>query len=134
MSIKQFALQTALYSRLSTDSNLTSTLGAGVYDEVPEGSSFPYVAMGESTSIDFGTKDVDGSENTITIHVWSQYKGSKETKNIMDRLHDLLHNYSLSVSGANLINLRFEFADLIRDPDGITRHGIIRFRAILLGS
>ena len=134
MTIKQFALQEALYARLNNDSTLTSTYGAAVYDEVPEGSGFPYVAIGESTALDYSTNDVTGSENTLVFHVWSQYRGAKETKNIMDRLHDLLHDYSLSVTGANLINLRFEFSDLVRDPDGITRHGVMRFRAILLGS
>jgi len=134
LTIKQFALQEALYASLNNDSTLTSTLGSSVYDEAPEGSSFPYVVLGESTAIEYDTKDVDGSENTMTFHVWSQYRGAKETKNIMDRLHDLLHDYSLSVTGANLINLRFEFSDLVRDPDGITRHGVMRFRAILLGS
>ena len=133
MTIKQFALQEALYARLNNDSTLTDTNGASVYDEVPEGSSFPYVVIGETTALEYGTKDVDGSENTVTIHVWSQYRGAKETKNIMDRIHDLLHDYNLSVTGANLINLRFEFLDLIRDPDGITRHGVMRFRAIMLG-
>ena len=134
MTIKQFALQEALYARLNNDSTLTSTLGSSVYDEAPEGSGFPYVVLGETTAIDYGTKDVNGSENTVMLHVWSQYRGAKEVKNIMDRLHDLLHDYSMSVSGANLINLRFEFSDLLRDPDGITRHGVMRFRAILLGS
>ena len=51
----------------------------------------------------------------------------------MDRIHDLLHNHSLSVTGFNLINLRFEFSDILRDPDGVTRHGIMRFRAVMLG-
>ena len=134
MTIKQFALQEAIYTRLSNDSTLTSTHGASVYDEVPEGSSFPYVTIGETTTVDYSTKDSIGSDQTLMLHVWSQYRGAKETKNIMDRLHDLLHDYSLSVTGANLINLRYEFSDLIRDPDGITRHGVIRFRAILLGS
>jgi len=134
MTIKQFALQEAIYTRLNNDSTLTSTYGASVYDEVPEGSSFPYVSIGETTALDYSTNDVDGSEQTMTLHVWSQYRGTKETKNILDRLHDLLHDYSLSVTGANLINLRFDFSDLLRDPDGITRHGVIRFRAILLGS
>ena len=41
---------------------------------------------------------------------------------------------SLNVSGFNLINLRFEFSDVLRDPDGVTRHGVMRFRAIILGS
>ena len=134
MTIKQFALQEAIYARLNNDSTLTSTYGASVYDEVPEGSSFPYISIGETTALDYGTLDVDGSEQTMTFHVWSQYRGAKETKNILDRLHDLLHDYSLSVTGANLINIRFDFSDLLRDPDGITRHGVIRFRAILLGS
>ena len=134
MALGQFALQSAIYSRLSSDSNLTTTLGAAVVDEAQQGQSYPFVAIGEETTIDFSTKDLDGSESTINIHVWSQYKGSKETKNIIDRLHTLLHDYSLSVSGHNLINLRFEFSDILRDPDGVTRHGVVRFNAIMLGT
>ena len=134
MSIGQFALQTTIYSTLSNDNTLTNTLGAGVFDEVVENASYPYVALGEETAIDYSTKDLDGGEFTINIHVWSQYKGSKQTKEIMDRIHDLLHDSSLSVSGFNLANLRFEFSDILRDPDGITRHGVMRFRAIILGS
>ena len=75
-----------------------------------------------------------GSEVTINMDVWSQYKGSKEVKNLMDRIHTLLHDSSLSVTGHNLINMRLEFIDVLRDPDGITRHGIMRFRAVLLGT
>ena len=36
MSINQFALQTAIYTKLSTDNNLTTTLGASVFDDIPE--------------------------------------------------------------------------------------------------
>ena len=134
MTVGAFALQTILYSTLNGDSTLTSTLGAGIHDDVPEDSDFPYVTMGESTVMDYGTMDVDGSDNTINIHVWSQYKGAKEAKDIMDRVHTLLHNSSLSVSGFNLVNLRFEFSDILRDPDGVTRHGVMRFRASILGT
>jgi hypothetical protein len=134
MSIGQFALQSTIYSTLSADNTLTSTLGAGVYDEVLEGASYPFVSLGEETAIDYGTKDLVGGETTLNIHIWSQYKGAKETKEIMDRIHDLLHDSNLSVSGFNLINLRFEFSDILRDPDGVTRHGVMRFRAIILGT
>ena len=134
MSIGQFALQTTIYSTLSSDNTLTSTLGAGVYDEVTEGATYPFVALGEETAIDYSTKDLDGGETTINVHIWSQYKGSKETKQIMDRIHDLLHDSNLSVTGFNLRNLRFEFSDIMRDPDGVTRHGVMRFRAIILGT
>jgi hypothetical protein len=133
MSLGQFALQTSIYSTLSNDNNLTSTLGASIYDDVPQGSNFPYVVLGEDSANESGTKDVNGTSSTLTIHIWSEYKGSKETKQIMDRVHDLLHDSNLSVSGFNLINLRYEFSDIMRDPDGITRHGVMRFRAVLLG-
>ena len=43
MTIGLFALQTAIYSALSGDSNLTSTLSCGVYDDTPEESAFPYI-------------------------------------------------------------------------------------------
>ena len=134
MALGQFAIQSAIYSRLNGDSNLTNTLSAGIYDEVQEGNSYPFVSMGRDGSIDYSTKDVDGSEYTINLDIWSQYKGSKETKQIMDRIHDLLHDYSLSVTGFNLVNLRFEFGDVLIDPDWITRHGVMRFRAIILGT
>ena len=134
MSIGQFALQSAIYSSLSNDNTLTQVLGAGVFDEVTEGATYPFVALGEETAVDYSTKDLVGGETTINIHIWSQYKGSKETKNIMDKIHDLLHDSNLTVSGFNLINLRFEYSDIMRDPDGVTRHGVMRFRAIILGT
>ena len=134
MSVGSFALQTAIYNTLTNDSNLTNTLGTSVYDDVPEGSSFPYIQIGQDTINEYGTKDLDGADTSLTLHIWSQYKGAMQTKNIMDRLHSLLHDSNISVTGFNLINLRFEFGDILRDPDGVTRHGIIRFRAIILGT
>ena len=90
--------------------------------------------IGEDTATDYSTKDVTGTETVINLHVWSRYRGSKETKQVMDRVHTLLHDSNLTVTGHNLINMRFEFGDVIRDPDGITRHGVMRFRAIMLGT
>ena len=90
--------------------------------------------MGEDNAVDYDTKTLAGGEITQEIHIWSQYKGSKECKQIMDKVHDLLHDSSLGVSGFNLINLRFEFSDIMIDPDGVTRHGVMRFRAIILGT
>tara|TARA_R100001369_G_scaffold89660_1_gene127546 strand:- start:254 stop:652 length:399 start_codon:yes stop_codon:yes gene_type:complete len=132
MSIGQFALQTSIYNALNV-SAITTTLACGVYDEVIEGNTYPFISLGEETTIDYSTMTAVGSETTINIHIWSQYKGSKQTKEIMDKIHDLLHDINLTVTGFNLINLRFEFSDIMRDTDGVTRHGVMRFRAIILG-
>lgn len=132
MSMGLFALQSAIYSRLNSDGNLTTTLGASIFDDVPENPTYPFVGIGQDTSVDFSTKDANGSENTITLDIFSRYLGSKETKDIMDRVHTLLHDAAITVSGQNLINIRFEFGDILREPDGLTRHGVMRFRAIML--
>ena len=50
MSLGTFALQSTIYSTLSGDSTLTSTLGASVFDDVPESTSFPYVVLGEENT------------------------------------------------------------------------------------
>ena len=136
MSSCQFALHQTLFTTLNGDSQLTNTLGAAVFDDVPDTQavSFPYVQIGEDTATDYSTKDVTGTETVINLHVWSRYRGSTETKQVMDRVHTSLHDSNLTVTGHNLINMRFEFGDVIRDPDGITRHGVMRFRAIMLGT
>lgn len=134
MSDHSLELQKSIFDTLSGDSTITSTYGANVYDYIPDNTSFPYVKLGEETSVDNGTKTLQGNEHTLVIHTFSQYRGSKEVKNIMSRIYALLHESSLSVSGASLVNLRFEFSDIIKENDGLTTHGIQRFRAVVFDS
>jgi len=134
MSDHSLELQKSIFDTLSGDSTITSTYGANVYDYIPDNTSFPYVKLGEETSVDNGTKTLQGNEHTLVIHTFSQYRGSKEVKNIMSRIYALLHESSLSVSGASLVNLRFEFSDVIKENDGLTTHGIQRFRAVVFDS
>jgi len=134
MSDHSLELQKTIFDTLSGDSTITSTYGANVYDYIPDNTSFPYVKLGEETSVDNGTKTLQGNEHTLVIHTFSQYRGSKEVKNIMSRIYALLHESSLSVSGASLVNLRFEFSDVIKENDGLTTHGLQRFRAVVFDS
>ena len=52
----------------------------------------------------------------------------------MSRIYALLHESDLTISGASLVNLRFEFSDVIKENDGLTTHGIQRFRARVFDS
>jgi len=133
MSDHSLELQKSIFNALDGDSTLQS-LVTDVYDFVPESTAFPYVKIGEETSIDNGTKTLQGNEHTLVIHTFSRYRGSKEVKEIMSRIYALLHESSLSVSGASLVNLRFEFSDVIKENDGFTSHGLQRFRAVVYDS
>ena len=135
MSDFAVALQTTVYNALIGNVALTTKLGGNnIYDFVPEGTDFPYVKIGDQTMVDDGTKTKQGSDFTLIIHTFSRYRGSKETKEIMSRIYALLHESSLTVSGASLVNLRFEFSDIIKENDGLTTHGLQRFRAVIFDS
>ena len=125
-------LQGTVYNALLASTPLTTALGGNnIYDFVPEGTTFPYVKVGDQTMVDDGTKDKKGSDFTLMIHTFSRYRGSKEIKNIMSLVYDVLHESSLSVSGA-FNNMRFEFSDIIKESDGLTTHGVQRFRVFVL--
>jgi len=123
-------LQTTVYNALLADATLVSAV-TGIYDFVPEGTAFPYVKVGDQTMVDDGTKNKKGNDFTLMIHTFSRYRGSKEIKEIMSLVYDVLHESSLSVSGA-FNNMRFEFSDIIKENDGLTTHGMQRFRVFVL--
>jgi hypothetical protein len=132
MSDHSFELQKTIYAKLNTDNTIKTTYSATVHDHVPQGTAFPYIVIGEETlTDDSSSKDIDFNEFTLTIHTYSRNRGRKETKNIMARIYELLHKSTLSVTGANHINTRFEFSEVLREQDGLTYHGVQRFRTIL---
>lgn len=111
--------------------NAVSGSNVSVFDDVPEDTAYPYVVIGEETTSNNGTKSKDGLEHTLTIHAWSQYRGRREIKEIMKSVYEKLHNTAISVTGASLVNIRQEFSTTLAETDGITRHGVMRFRVII---
>lgn len=131
MSLHSWPLQQAVFSALN--GNVTGLNGSNitVYDDVPEDVVYPYVIIGEETALNFGSKTLDGVEHTLTIHVWSQYRGRREIKQIMQSVYEILHEADINVSGASLVNIRQEFSTTLAENDNITRHGVMRFRAVV---
>jgi hypothetical protein len=131
MALHSWELQKAIFSAL--DGSTVGMDGANVpiFDDVPEDTKYPYVVIGEETASNNGTKTVDGIEHTLTIHAWSQYRGRREIKEIMQSVYENLHNTAITVSGASLVNIRQEFNTTMAETDGITRHGVMRFRAVV---
>ena len=133
MTVHSWELQKTVFSALNSG-NITdyeSTAITGVFDDVPQGTAYPYIVVGEETAIDVSSKDKDIFEHTLTVHVWSQYRGRRDIKVIMKQVHDILHDSSLTVSGGSMVNMRQEFQTTLLEGDGITRHGVIRFRAVV---
>lgn len=127
MGYHSFDLQSALYTLLSGDSTLDSLLGNNkIFDSVaPQDTAYPYVLIGLETTTDIGTKSLDGNLYNVDIDVWSQYRGQKEIKEVMERIYNLTNNVTISVSGADSVMSFVNSSTTIVEADGITRHGII---------
>jgi len=126
-----WSLQQSIFAALTADAALTALLGAGrIYDDVPQGSPLPYVTLGQATARDWSTAGEDGTEHTLTLHVWSNARGKKQVHEILGAVRAALHDQPLALAGHRLINLRHEFSEARRDADGETIHGTARFRAV----
>lgn len=97
------ALQAAIHARLTDDATLTAMIGAGsVFDRRVTGKPMPYLVLSEITTRDFAPGI---EEHEVTIEVWSDAGGRKQSQDIGARVKALLDGASLSLSGFALVNL-----------------------------
>jgi hypothetical protein len=131
MSTSCAALRAAIHAALIADGALTALLGGPkVYDEPPPAAALPYVTLGETRSSNLGTRSEPDDEHQLTLHVWSRQGGHREAQLVTGALMQALDDAPLTLSGHRLVNLRFAVADVRREADGRTYHGLVRFRAV----
>lgn len=126
MADASLTLQGVVYAALTA----APPIGASVYDAAPQDAAFPHIEIGDSLTLDWSASLLRGEEHRLDIHVWSRYRGNAEVKTLMGAVKNRLHEQSLSLTGNGLVDLRFSDEETMLDADGLTRHGIIRFRAM----
>lgn len=139
-------LQAAIYTRLAGFAPLTDLLPTyaysggsvpAIFDQVPQASDsgsdapFPYVRMAGPTDFEEDTDTETGFQSTVIIHTWSRARGNEEAQEIQAQIYAALHWYEgLAVTGFGVSGIFQEFSEIMTGPDGITRHGVQRFRVI----
>lgn len=126
-------LQRALFARLTSYAPLTALIAQRVYDRIPPAATMPYVTIADAQVIEDGADCIEADEVNFDIHVWSRptNTGSLEAKAIAGLLRKALHGFDLPLSDDNLtIDLAFTDARFLRDPDGLTVHGVVSFRLL----
>jgi len=122
-------IQKAVYDVLAGDATLGG-LVSGVFDEVPEGTAYPYVVIGEALEVPAGSHDRFGRETVLTLHVWTDTRGFSRATQITSRIVALLDHQPLTIAGHHHVATRYEFAQQLRDTEPHLRHVPIRFRVI----
>ena len=80
-------------------------------------SPFPYISFGRTSIYDWSTGPKHGSEQLLTLHVWSKAKGKTETLEIMEAARARCTMPALPLEGHQLVNMRHEFAEARFDDD-----------------
>lgn len=127
MSDPSLALQKAFVARLKA---AATGAGSNVYDRVPPEDPFPRITIGEGQTLKDNQDCRRGSEVFLDVHVWSRAVGFGEAKTITSQVRDALDDTALALDGHILDLLDFDEARFLRDPDGITSHVAITFRAL----
>jgi hypothetical protein len=128
MQTSLWYLQKALYNRLSNDIPLNDVI-TGIYDQVSEDATFPYITISEPEVTPFTSKNSYGENTTIVIHTWSQYAGKKESYDILNLILQSLSSSPIRLEGGfSLFRMETEQMQVITDIDGATQHGILRLR------
>jgi hypothetical protein len=131
-------IQYAIITALTGDADLHAHVEDRVYDWVPENPTKPYIQVTTPTELPFdcfGCTDIQaGQRVTFTVHIWSTYRGSKETKEIAAHINDLLDHQALTVSGYDHIITQNTMTTDMRDPDMVHWHGVMYFTFYVMQS
>lgn len=121
-------LQQLVFDTLINDAALQTMIARRVYDFIPQTSVFPYIRIGDFSFGDGGTKDVRGMDGEFSVHSWTESeRGNLMLTRILGRVYDMFTNKSLRMQTSVASCIRMSHQTIIPDPDGIHRHGLIKF-------
>lgn len=130
MTVALWPLQQAVYSKLTADAPLMA-LVTGVFDYVPQTQAQPYVTIGSTTEVPSDAHNQRGLTSTMTLHVWSKYRGFKQAAEILAAMDAVLDRQPLAVAGYRDVSLAHQQHQELRDPDPEIRHIAVTYRVWL---
>lgn len=119
----------------ATLAGLISTYASqpSVFTHVPQdlGEAYPWVSIYGVESNQFDNDATLGFDCTMTVHSWDNSRDMGPINTIKKAIYDVLHNNTLTFTDYWSVEFCQEFQTTLRDPDGITLHGVQRFKIIM---
>ena len=110
----------------------TYAASPAVFTHVPqELETYPYVVLFDSGMDSEDNDSYLGFEGVFNIHSWSDQRDMAVIGNIQKAIYDVLHHADLTMTGYTVPEIHQEFSTILRDPDGITLHGVQRYKILI---
>jgi hypothetical protein len=130
-------LQDLILNALKADVPLMALVN-GVWDQPPSATTAfaapkqGYISFGPHDYVEDDEGCIVSGVHTFQLDAWSRLVGFPACKQIGDRVKKVLHEASLTIQTENaLVEIRVPALRYIRDPDGLTSHGIITVTALI---
>jgi hypothetical protein len=126
------ALQKAIRARLASFAPVTALVPASnIFDRHARPESFPAIVMGEDQELG---EDVTLTRHHLrvfaTLHLWHREPGLTGVKAIAGAIRNAVRaGFPELDTPYRRVDLRYESARFLRDPDGITSHGVVTLEA-----
>ncbi|MDJ1632676.1 DUF3168 domain-containing protein [Rhizobium rhizogenes] len=130
-----FELQKAIVTLLKNDAAVISLVANRIYDRVPQDDAgnttavFPYISIGPDQEIPDPAECIRASEFFLQIDAWSRAVGFPEVKRIARAIEDALNDVELPLVANAQVYFEYDGRRIFRDPDGLTSHAALTFRA-----
>lgn len=128
MSDPSLPLQGAYVARLKSQ---VSEIAGRVYDRIPPTATFPYFQIGDIQTVSDGAGCLDATEVYVTLHIWSRAVGQVESRRLAAAARTALHGWLPTLEGFRVVEHEHRDTRTLDDPDGITSHAVLTFRALI---
>lgn len=124
-------LQKAVYSKLTSDTNLMTLVNNNIFENVPEETPFPFIAISDFEAVIEEQTEKDLYLINFFIDSFTRQKGSKASLDIIKNIETALFNSSIVVTGYDVLNIRVSSSACKKMSDGNTYIGSLKMRAMI---
>lgn len=117
-------LQAAIYTAVSGGDYT-------VYDHVPQGTDYPYITITQSDSSEEDFLNTRVERHFIYFTCWSDYRGSYQVNQMLDRIVQTLHRKTLTLDSGAVCAVWVSSRRAAPDMDGETYQGSATVTALI---
>lgn len=127
-------MQKAIVHRLKNTAGVTALVAQRVFDQVPPNTAFPYISYGPDQVFSDDVDCITAYEISVQIDIWSRAVGQPEMKRIAGAVRASLHDAEFNLDDHALVLIEHRTTRYLDDPDGLSHHGVLEFRALVDGA
>lgn len=125
-----YDIQQSIVAALKGSTDLSAIVGVQVFDRIDPAKKPPYVNVSGASFVPELGESTDAGQSYIEVHGWSEKPGFSEVYKIGAAVISALHDAELVVGGRPVQSILLETARYLRDPDGVTSHGVFSFNIL----